>query len=125
EARAHRFGCGAAASGAACASAPASVSDLLGALAGSSPANVSLLPAQASLALDVDTLPPAGGTRSGLASADPSAAGTLSELPGDAFLALGIGGGSARLGAYARAIRDVLALGGPPSGQASASGISV
>jgi hypothetical protein len=122
---AHLFVGASAASSATRASAPASVSDLLGALAGSSPANVSLLPAQASLALDVDTLASAGGARGGLAAADPSAASALAELPGDAFLALGIGSGSARLGAYARAIRDVAALGGPPSGEAAASGISV
>jgi len=124
EALAHLF-VGAGAASSARASAPASVSDLLAALAGSSPANVSLVPAQGSLALDIDTLAPAGAAPSGLAAADPAAAGALGEVPGDAFLALGIGRGSARLDAYARAIRDLAALGGPASSQAGAGGLSV
>jgi hypothetical protein len=84
-----------------------------------------MVPAQGSVALDVDTLPAAAGAPSGLAGADPAAGSALGELPGDAFLAVGIGRGSARIGAYTRAIKHLTALGGPSGGQTGAGGISV
>jgi len=125
DALAHLF-TSASAVGAARASAPASLSDLLQALAGSSPANVSLVPAETSLALDVDTLAATGASaRSGLAAADAEGASALGELPGDAFLALGLGQARTRLAASAQAIKALTALGAPSGVSASSTGISV
>jgi hypothetical protein len=125
DALAHLF-TSASAVGAARSSAPASLSDLLRALAGSSPANVSLVPAETSLALDVDTLAATGASaRSGLAAADAEGARALGELPGDAFLALGLGQARTRLTASAQAIKALTALGAPSGVPTSSTGISV
>src|SRR5436190_3886315 len=125
DALAHLFTSASAVS-AARASAPASLSDLLGALAGSSPANVSLVPAESSLALDVDTLAATGANaRHGLAAADAEGPSALGELPGDAFLAVGLGQARTRLAASAGAIKALTALGAPSGASASSTGISV
>jgi len=125
DALAHLF-TSASAVGAARASAPASLSDLLQALAGSSPANVSLVPAESSLALDVDTLAATGANgRRGLAAADAEGPSALGELPGDAFVAVGLGQARTRLAASTRAIKALTALGTPSGASASSTGISI
>jgi hypothetical protein len=61
-------------------------------LAGAREANISLVPSASSLALDADTL--ASGSASsggGLLSSDPEGAQALDELPGESWLAIGLG----------------------------------
>ncbi len=53
-------------------------------------ANVSVTARSGALALDLDTLNGAGA-RTGLASADPQAAQALEQLPGESWLAIGLG----------------------------------
>lgn len=66
------------------------VSGLLGAVTGGRQAYVSLLASAGALTLDADTL--AGpGTGGGLLTPDPEAAQALAALPGDSWLALGLG----------------------------------
>ena len=62
---------------------------LLHLLAGSRPANISLVPNASSLTLDADTL--GAGGAGGLLAADPEGAQALEELPGDSWLAIGLG----------------------------------
>ncbi len=90
---------------------------LLALLGGERPANVSLLASSGSLALDVDTLAHAG-TSGGLLSADPESTQALSELPGDSWLALGLGHAASTLPAD---VAGLQALGGLLGGEESAS----
>jgi hypothetical protein len=63
---------------------------LLGALTGGREADISLVASAKSLTLDIDTLAGAA-TPAGLFSPDPEAARTLDGLPGESWLALGLG----------------------------------
>ena len=54
--------------------------------------NVSLIPTDSSLTLDADTLSASGGAQAGgLLSADPEAAQAFDQLPGESWLAIGLG----------------------------------
>jgi hypothetical protein len=65
---------------------------LLRGLAGAHEANVSLVPSATSLSLDADTLASGGAAAAGgLLAADPESAQALGELPGEAWLAIGLG----------------------------------
>jgi hypothetical protein len=79
--------------GSAQASSTESSSGLLSLLAGSRQANISLVPAARSLTIDADTLTTAstGGDGAGLLATDPEGAKALSELPGESWLAVGLG----------------------------------
>jgi hypothetical protein len=77
-------------------SAPASTTEsssgLLSLLAGSRQANISLVPAARSLTIDADTLTTAStGGGAGLLATDPEGAKALAELPGESWLAVGLG----------------------------------
>jgi hypothetical protein len=87
----------------------AGVSGLLGPLTGGRQANISLVPTAGSLALDADTLAEPG-TRGGLLSADPEASQALASLPGDSWLALGLGHLSTNLQADVVALKGVTSL---------------
>jgi hypothetical protein len=100
------------------------LSQLLRVLAGTHPANVSLIPTASSLSLDADTLPPAGGAHTGgLLAADPEAAQAFDELPGEAWLAIGLGHLASAIDQDAQDIEALTSLGssGPP---APSTGIS-
>jgi hypothetical protein len=76
--------------------APSGATGLLGALTGGREADISLVPSARSLTLDIDT--PASATEpAGLFSPDPEAARTLDGLPGESWLALGLGHLSTKL----------------------------
>jgi hypothetical protein len=97
-------------------------------LAGAHEANISLVPSANSLSLDADTLSAgASGQAGGLLAPDPQAAQALSELPGESWLAIGLGHVGTTLG---RDVQDLQALaslgsalgGGPPE---SSAGVSI
>lgn len=98
---------------------------LVGLLAGTRQANISLVPNASSLTLDADTLAPAGaaGGAGGLLAADPEGAQALDELPSDSWLAIGLGHVGTSLGADAQGLETLSSLpstlaGGPPEGTA-------
>jgi hypothetical protein len=102
---------------------------LIGALAGARPANVSLVPATNSIALDADSLTGSAsvaqgssGKAGGLLSSVSEGAQTLAELPGESWLAVGLGDVGTTLRADVRALRSLASLGGSlagPSGSES------
>ncbi|HXB14607.1 MAG TPA: DUF3352 domain-containing protein [Solirubrobacteraceae bacterium] len=85
---------------------------LLEAIAGSRPTYAALTLASSSLRLDVDSL--AGGA-SGLLAPDPQAAQALSQLPGESWLALGIGHAGTHLAGAAAALSGLSSLTGSES----------
>ena len=86
--------------------------DLLQALAGVREANASLLLAPNSLSVDADTLASAGSqAEGGLLSGDPQAAQALNELPGESWLAIGLGHLGATLSKDAQDIGQLVSLG--------------
>ncbi|HTU78762.1 MAG TPA: DUF3352 domain-containing protein [Solirubrobacteraceae bacterium] len=97
---------------------------LLGALTGGHAANVSLVPSASSLTLDADSLSAAASTHpGGLLAPDPQAAQALDELPGESWLAIGLGHVGATLGEDAQEIQALASLGssGPPAPTAGLS----
>ncbi|MGO9321873.1 MAG: DUF3352 domain-containing protein [Solirubrobacteraceae bacterium] len=101
---------------------------LLRGLAGSHEANVSLVPSANSLSLDADTL--ASGSSSeagGLLAADPESAQALDELPGESWLAIGLGHVGATLGQDAQELQGLASLGSTlgGGGPASSAGLSI
>lgn len=101
------------------AGAAAGTAAVLGALGGSREADLSLIPAQGSVTVDVDTLA-APGSQAGLLAAEPQAAQALSELPGESWLAVGLGPLAHRLGADVAGLRSLGSLFGSESGAAAA-----
>jgi hypothetical protein len=107
-------------------------------LSGRRTVNVSLVPSKTSIALDADTPAsgggaPVGGTSGGAASGGLLAGGAqaataMGELPGESWLAVGLGDVGATLGAGGGALQGIASLGGLLGGsgsEAQASGISV
>lgn len=86
-------------------------------LAGERPVNISLIPSAGSLALDADALgagtTPASG---GLLSSSSEAARAIGELPGESWLAVGLGDVGATLGSDVQALQGLTSLGGSPAG---------
>ena len=85
------------------------VSGVLGPLTGGRQAYISLVPSATSITLDAYTLA-APGTRAGLLSADPEAAQAFSALPGDSWLALGLGHLGTNLQGDVAALKGVTSL---------------
>jgi Protein of unknown function (DUF3352) len=82
-------------------------------LTGARQANISLVPAASSLALNADTLAPGGSAATqagGLLSADPEGAQALAELPGESWLAIGLGHVGSTLGADVQGLQTLAAL---------------
>ncbi|HEY1451034.1 MAG TPA: DUF3352 domain-containing protein [Solirubrobacteraceae bacterium] len=103
-------------------------SSLLSLLGGQRLLNVSLVPSSTSFALDVDAVAPDSGTASaGLLSASPQASQALGELPGESWLAVGLGNVGSALGANANALQGIGSLGSLLTGTSSApaAGLSV
>jgi Protein of unknown function (DUF3352) len=95
---------------------------LLGTLAGTSALNASLVPAAGSLALDADVGVQAGRaahTRSGLVRAAAKGGPAFRALPGNSWLAAGLGEG-ASAGSNLRALQGVLSYASTLGGQAAA-----
>ena len=95
---------------------------LLGTLAGTSPLNASLVPAAGSLALDADVGAQAGRaahTPSGLVRAAAKGGPAFRALPGNSWLAAGLGEG-ASAGSNLRALQGVLSYASTLGGQAAA-----
>jgi len=102
-------------------------------LAGNRPVNVSLVPSKTSIALDADALAstgaPGGAGAGGLLASSAQAAVALGELPGESWLAAGLGevGATLRSGG-AGALQGIAALGQQLTGAGAgeqAGGISV
>ncbi len=108
-----------------------SSSSVLSLLAGGRAVNVSLVPAKTSLTLDADT--PAGAkaggeSGGGLLGSAAAAANALSELPGESWLAVGLGDVGATLGRDTQALQSIVSLGstvGAGSAEGQSGGISV
>jgi Protein of unknown function (DUF3352) len=113
------------AAGAASSSATPGLSGLLGLLGGTHTLDVSLVPSTSSIALDIDSL--ASGATSGgglLASvAGPEGAQTLSELPGESWLAAGLGNVGVTLAGDVQALHSIASL-LTSLGGSSAAGVS-
>jgi hypothetical protein len=87
-------------------------SGLLTLLTGSRPVNVSVIPAASSIVLDADALSAGSPTASGgLLSSSPEAAQALGELPGESWLAVGLGDVGTTLGADAEGLGSLASLG--------------
>jgi hypothetical protein len=90
------------------------LSSLLRILGGARQANVSLVGSAGSLALDADTLTAsagAAGEAGGLMDPDPEAAQALGELPGESWLAVGLGHVGTTLSHDAQDIQGLASLG--------------
>jgi hypothetical protein len=102
----------------------AGLSGALGLLAGAHQSNISLVPAASSLSIDADSLTPSGGQPAeGLLSANPEAARALNELPGESWLAIGVGHVGTGLAQDVQALGSVTSLGstlGNSSGEGAA-----
>jgi hypothetical protein len=103
---------------------------LLGLLTGARATNISLLAKAGSIALDADTLassssasstPSPSSSPRGLLSPDPEAATALGELPGDAWLAVGLGHLGESLGKDAGGLAALTGLGGSLASSSSGS----
>jgi hypothetical protein len=92
-------------------SAGEGLSGVLQVLAGSREANISLVPSGSSLALDADTLgSEASDANGGLLSSDSESAHALDELPGESWLALGLGHVGTTLSKDAQDIQGLVSL---------------
>lgn len=96
-------------------------------LAGGGYVNASLVPSASSIAVDADALgSESGGAPGGLFSSGGEAATALGELPGESWLAVGLGDVGHSLGADVGALEGLASVGGTLTGSESASsGISV
>jgi hypothetical protein len=104
------------------------IAGVLGSLTGNRQANVSLVPSPAAVTLDADTLAGAGSTATGgLISADPEAAAALDALPGESWLAVGVGDAASSLTGDVQALGALGSLAGSPAGggEASSGSLSV
>jgi hypothetical protein len=85
-------------------------------LAGGRPVNVSLIPSRNSIAVDADAL--AAGTTpasGGLLSSSSEASRAMGELPGESWLAVGLGDVGGTLGSDVQALQGLASLGGSPT----------
>ncbi|HEV2982637.1 MAG TPA: DUF3352 domain-containing protein [Solirubrobacteraceae bacterium] len=111
-----------ASTGASAGTGTGSASQLLSLLAGGTPTDISLIPAAGTIALDVDTLPSAAPSApAGLLAGGAEASRAVSELPGESFVAVGLGSG-ASIGRFVHALSATASLGRPGS---EAPGLSI
>jgi hypothetical protein len=99
-------------------------------IAGQRLLDVSLVPSGSSFALDVDAVAPdsASATSGGLLATSPEASRALGELPGESWLAVGLGDLGSTLSANAQALSGLTSLGstlGGSSPSATSAGLSV
>jgi hypothetical protein len=106
----------------------AGLGGVLAQLAGAHEANISLVPSASSLSLDADTLSAgASGQGGGLLAPDPQAAQALSELPGESWLAIGLGHVGTTLGQDVQDLQALASLGSALGGGSpeSSAGLSI
>lgn len=102
-------------------------------IAGQRLLNLSLVPTSNSFALDVDAIAPDSGSTTadgagGLLSASPEASRALGELPGESWLAVGLGDLGSTLSANAQALQGLTSLGSLLTGSSNSTpsaGLSV
>jgi hypothetical protein len=94
-----------------------SLDSLLGLLGGTSTLNVSVVPSSSSIALDVDSIyppesvpPGASASRAGLLSSASQGAQAFSELPGESWLAAGLGNVGVSLAGDVQALHSLASL---------------
>jgi hypothetical protein len=91
---------------------PQGLHSLLRLLAGTREVNVSLVPSTTSIALDADALASgSAGAPGGLVSSSAEGTRALGELPGESWLAVGLGDVSATLGEDVQGLRSLASLG--------------
>jgi hypothetical protein len=101
---------------------------MLGLLGGTHALDVSLVPSSGSLALDIDTLASPSGARAGggLLASSGQGAQALSELPGESWLAAGLGNLGGTLAGDVQALHGlaslVTSLGGSAAGASESTG---
>jgi hypothetical protein len=110
------------------ASAAQGSSSALSLLAGGRPLNVSLVPSKTSISVDADALGSGAGA-GGLLASSAQAAAAMGELPGESWLAVGLGDVGGTLGRDPGALAGITSLAGLLTGagaeQGQAAGISV
>jgi hypothetical protein len=102
-------------------------------LAGQRLLNLSLVPTSRSFALDLDTIAPDSGSTTeggsgGLLTSSPDASRALGELPGESWLAVGLGDLGSTLSANAQALQGLTSLGSLLTGSSNSTpsaGLSV
>jgi hypothetical protein len=103
-------------------------SSALSLLAGGRTVNVSLVPSKTSIAVDADTLSSSSGA-GGLLGASSQAAAAMGELPGESWLAVGLGDVGGTLGRDSGALQGIASLAslltGSGAEEGQAAGISV
>jgi hypothetical protein len=104
------------------ASAPEGLAGIMQVLAGAHASNISLVASASSLTLDADTLAAGpAGAGAGLLAVDPQGAQALDELPGESWLAIGLGHVGANLDQDVQDLQGLVSLpstlggGGPES----------
>jgi Protein of unknown function (DUF3352) len=84
---------------------------LLGALAGTDEANVSLVPSASSIGVDADALATSSSSSGGLLASVSQGAQAAGQLPGDSWLIVGLGNAGGTLGGDVQGLRDLASLG--------------
>jgi len=108
------------------ASASQGLAGVLGLLAGSREANISLVPSATSITVDADALAADSASASGgLVASATQGAQIAGELPGESWLALGLGNVSAGLGSDVRSLRGLSSIAGAGGEPRAAAGLSV
>jgi Protein of unknown function (DUF3352) len=105
---------------------PHGASSALSLLAGGHALDVSLVPSRNSITMDADTL--RSGAAAGLLASSSGAARALGELPGESWLAVGLGNLGGALGSSASGLQGIASLGGLITGtgsEAQSAGINV
>jgi Protein of unknown function (DUF3352) len=103
---------------AATSSAPSGLAGLLGSLAGTRETNISLVPSKTSIALDADASGPQAAS-GGLLSSAAEGAKAAGELPGESWLAVGLGHVGPTLGKDVQALRGLTTLASSLGGAAA------
>jgi Protein of unknown function (DUF3352) len=109
---------------AASAGTPSGVAGLLQLFSGGRQINVSLIPSRSSLALDVDTLALGAPSTATLQTFSSEASRALAELPGESWLAVGLGDVGHMLATDVQGLRSLGSLAGP-QGSSTATGLNV
>jgi len=112
------------AAGAASAGTPSGVSGLLQLFSGARQTNVSLVPSRGSLALDIDTVALGAPATAALPASSSEASRALRELPGESWLAVGLGDVGHMLASDVQALRSLGSLVAPQA-SSSASAINL
>jgi hypothetical protein len=107
---------------AASAGTPSGVGGLLQLFSGARQINVSLVPSSSSLALDIDTL--GAPTSATLPTSSSEASRAFGELPGESWLAIGLGDVGHTLATDVQGLRGLGSLAGP-TGSSSTSGLNL